>query len=301
MVAISKDFTVEAPVQRVWSALTQTEEIAGWWTDDLSVTPEVGSLAEFRFTQGTFVVQFEVAELEEGAKIRWISRRGPAPHWDGTDVTWQLTPIPNGTQIVFTHDGFAQADKRFELTRGWWEFFLSSLKSYLDTGKGTPGSAAFFKQGATKAAIVEERTIAATPERVFKALTIPEEIAGWWTDNLSATAEQGSLAEFRFRRGASVIQLEISERQQNEKVSWLPKQSPLASWEGTTITWQLTPVPDGTKVVFTQDGFALVDKHYESVRNTWQYFVDSLKSYLETGKGTPETYDHSRFSTMGQR
>jgi uncharacterized protein YndB with AHSA1/START domain len=105
--AIVKEFTVEATPQRVWSALTRPDEIARWWTDDLNVKPEFGSLAEFRFSQGTFIIQMEVAELEEGSKVRWISRKGPAPHWDGTSVTWQLEPVQHGTQVLFNHNGFA--------------------------------------------------------------------------------------------------------------------------------------------------------------------------------------------------
>src|SRR5258708_16978370 len=99
MAAIVKEFTIEAAPQRVWGALTQPDEIAGWWTNDLSVTPEVGSLAEFRFSQGTFVVQFEVAELDQDENVRWLSRQGPAPHWEGTSVTWRLTPVHNGTKL----------------------------------------------------------------------------------------------------------------------------------------------------------------------------------------------------------
>jgi uncharacterized protein YndB with AHSA1/START domain len=141
MVAITRELAIEAAPQRVWSALTSPEEIAHWWTDDLSVAPEVGSLAEFRFSQGTFVIQFEVAELEQDEKVRWITRQGPSTgHWEGTSVTWELTPVHNGTRLVFTHSGFAQADRRYELTHAWWEHFLGSLKSYLETGKGTPGT-----------------------------------------------------------------------------------------------------------------------------------------------------------------
>jgi uncharacterized protein YndB with AHSA1/START domain len=147
MAAIVKELTIEAAPERVWGALTQPDELAGWWTDDLSVTPEVGSLAEFRFSQGTFVVQFEVAELDQDEKVRWISRQGPAPHWEGTSVTWQLTPVQNGTQVVFNHDGFIKKDERYEMTRAWWEHFLVSLKSYLETGKGTPGSPLSVKSG----------------------------------------------------------------------------------------------------------------------------------------------------------
>jgi uncharacterized protein YndB with AHSA1/START domain len=141
MAAIVKELTIEAAPQPVWSALTRPDEIACWWTDDLSATPEVGSLAEFRFRQRTFVIQFEVAELDQDKKVRWISRQG-LPQWAGTSVTWQLTPVHNGTKLIFTHDGFAQVDER---TRGAWEYFLASLKSYLETGKGTPGTPPYFK------------------------------------------------------------------------------------------------------------------------------------------------------------
>ena len=30
--------------------------------------------------------------------------------------------IQNGTQVVFTHDGFAQVDEAYEQTRGNWEY-----------------------------------------------------------------------------------------------------------------------------------------------------------------------------------
>ena len=141
MAAIVEELTIAAAPERVWGALTQQGELARWWTDDLSATPEVGSLAEFRFSQGTFVIQFEVAELDQDEKVHWLSRQGPATgHWKGTSVTWSLTSVHSGTKVIFTHDGFIQADKRYEITRAWWEHFLASLKSYLETGTGTPGS-----------------------------------------------------------------------------------------------------------------------------------------------------------------
>jgi len=138
MADIVNEFTIEAAPQRVWNALTQPDEIGHWWTNDLNATPEVGTQAEFRFRQGTFVIQFEVAELDQDEKVHWISRQGP-PHWAGTSVTWQLTPVQNGTKLVLTHDGFAQIDEGYEQTRGNWKYFVDSLKSYLETGKGTPG------------------------------------------------------------------------------------------------------------------------------------------------------------------
>ncbi|HEX6481124.1 MAG TPA: SRPBCC domain-containing protein [Ktedonobacteraceae bacterium] len=144
MAAIVKELTIAAAPGSVFNALTRQDELASWWTNDLNAKPEVGSLAEFRFGEwGDFVLRFEVAELDEGSKVHWISRLSPMAHWAGTSITWQLTPVQNGTQVVFNHDGFAQVDEVYEQARGNWEYFLDSLKSYLETGKGTPGTPPF--------------------------------------------------------------------------------------------------------------------------------------------------------------
>jgi uncharacterized protein YndB with AHSA1/START domain len=138
MPAIVKERTIAATPQSVFEALTKPEEIARWWADEARVKPEVGSLGEFRFRPPAGVLQFEVAELDLGKKVSWISRQGP-PQSAGTSVTWQLESVHNGTKLVFTHDGFAQVDKVYEQTRRNWEHFLDSLKSYLETGQGAPG------------------------------------------------------------------------------------------------------------------------------------------------------------------
>lgn len=139
MTAIVEELAIEAAPQRVWGAITKQDEIVHWWAYEARVKPEVGSLGEFRFRPPAGVLQLEVAELDQDKKVRWITRQAPV-QWAGTSVTWQLTPIHNGTQVVFTHDGFAQADEFFEAARKAWQYFLASLKSYLETGKGTPGT-----------------------------------------------------------------------------------------------------------------------------------------------------------------
>jgi hypothetical protein len=49
MADIVEELTIEATPQRVWAALTQPDEIGHWWTNDLNVTSEVGTIAEIRF------------------------------------------------------------------------------------------------------------------------------------------------------------------------------------------------------------------------------------------------------------
>jgi uncharacterized protein YndB with AHSA1/START domain len=142
MPAIVKELTIATSPARVFKALTQQDEIVHWWADEAQVQPEVGSLGEFHFKPPAGTLQFEVAELDEDSKVRWRSRNGP-PQWKGTSVIWQLTAVENGTQVLFTHDEFAQVGPVYEQTRGNWEYFLASLKSYLETGQGTPGFPVF--------------------------------------------------------------------------------------------------------------------------------------------------------------
>ena len=119
MSAIVEERTIAAAPESVFNALTQQDEIALWWANEARVKPEVGSLGEFRFRPPAGVLQFEVAELDAGENVRWISGQG-LPQWARTSVTWQLTPVQNGTKVVFTQDGFAQVDEVYEQTcKGW--------------------------------------------------------------------------------------------------------------------------------------------------------------------------------------
>ena len=55
MPAIVLERTITAAPERVFAALTQQDDLAQWWTNDVRATPAVGSLAEFRFRQGVLV------------------------------------------------------------------------------------------------------------------------------------------------------------------------------------------------------------------------------------------------------
>lgn len=140
MSAIVEERTIEAAPECVWNALTQPDEIGHWWTNDLNATSEVGSLIEFRFGEwGDFVLRFEVVELDHGKKVHWIYRFGSVAQWAETSIIWQLEPDHNRTMVVFIHEGFVKKDEVYEQTRAWWEHYLDSLSSYLETGKGSPG------------------------------------------------------------------------------------------------------------------------------------------------------------------
>jgi uncharacterized protein YndB with AHSA1/START domain len=138
--------------------------------------------------------------------------------------------------------------------------------------------------------IVQELTIKATPEKVFHALIRPDGIAGWWSNHVTAEPVVGSLTEVRFENGG-VFQMEMTNLEVGKKVQWSVRLSP-HDWEGSTITWDLTPISKGTRLLFGQRDLFVGPTGYsiEETRAGWEYFLLSLKSNLETGKGTPYVY-----------
>jgi hypothetical protein len=74
MATIVEERTIAVTPRPIWSALTQSNEIAGWWANEAPVEPVVGSLGEFRFRPPAGDLQFEVAELDQDKKVSWLSR-----------------------------------------------------------------------------------------------------------------------------------------------------------------------------------------------------------------------------------
>ncbi len=137
--------------------------------------------------------------------------------------------------------------------------------------------------------IIQELTIEATPENVFHALTLSEGINGWWSNHATAEPRLGSITEVSFVD--EVMKMEVIDLEVGKKVHWKVRLSP-HDWEGSTITWDLTATPKGTRLLFGQHNLFVGTTGYsiEKTRAGWEYFLRSLKSYLETGKGTPYVY-----------
>lgn len=138
MANILFELSINAPSADVYAALTQEKGIMGWWTKSATIKAEVGSLAEFRFGPGA--LQFEVNQLQPGKLVVWKTVQGQ-PDWTGTKVRFELEDSDGGTKLRFGHRDFASEDGSFASTAYNWAYFILSLKSYLETGKGTPAGA----------------------------------------------------------------------------------------------------------------------------------------------------------------
>ncbi len=136
---ITREITIKAAPERVFTAVTRHDEITQWWANQVVAEPTIRSVAEFCFDNGE-VMRMEMTDLVVGKSISWPVRDAPQySHLrEGTTITWHLASAAHGTQLRCAHHGFAVVDSGYEQTRTGWEYFLGSLKSCLETGHGTP-------------------------------------------------------------------------------------------------------------------------------------------------------------------
>lgn len=119
----------------VYKALTTIEGLSGWWTIDTQGESKVGGVIQFRFGPGG--IDMKVLELRPAKRVLWEVVDGPE-EWIGTRVSWELRQEGDWTLVLFKHQGWKEPVEFMHHCSTKWGVFLLSLKSLLETGKGSP-------------------------------------------------------------------------------------------------------------------------------------------------------------------
>jgi len=120
----------------VYMALTTMDGLAGWWTTDTRGNGNVGGVIEFRFGAGG--IDMKVRELLPDKRVVWEVVAGPA-EWLGTTVHFDISQESDDWTILrFKHQGWKEPVDFMHHCSTKWGVFLLSLKSLLESGKGSP-------------------------------------------------------------------------------------------------------------------------------------------------------------------
>ena len=132
--------------------------------------------------------------------------------------------------------------------------------------------------------ILHEISAAASPDRVFDAITTQEGLASWWTVAVVAEPRLGTVAEFGFYNRATVFRMEIDAFEPAHRVHWTCIGGP-TEWTGTQVSFDLTSAVDGrTNFRFSHTDLPAVDETYARRNTTWGHLMYHLKRYVE-GEG----------------
>jgi uncharacterized protein YndB with AHSA1/START domain len=130
--------------------------------------------------------------------------------------------------------------------------------------------------------------VTASPEQVYGALTTAAGIRSWWTDNADLDEQVGGKGVFRFHYENTVeTVVDIIDLQAPTLVKWSVPSSFRPEQNGTIITFQMHPEGNCTVLNFSQEGYAVADEIFALMSTGWAYYLQSLKRYFETGKGSP--------------
>jgi uncharacterized protein YndB with AHSA1/START domain len=122
--------------EKVFAALSEKQGLAGWWTKDVDASPTVGAINEFRFGDRGFQ-HMKVVELFPGKRVKWLCVDG-AKEWIGTEFTFDLRETDGLTVLLFAQRGWKEQGEFMHYCSTKWGTYLVGLKSFCETGKGSP-------------------------------------------------------------------------------------------------------------------------------------------------------------------
>lgn len=139
-------FTISASPERVFDALTEQKHVSNWWTPDCALESKIGGLAKFEFRNAK--------GQRAGYSLMRIDKFDPAEvvwkcieqdyqgisDWVGTTIRFRLTADGRrGTNVDFDHLGWKSTEGSYRrCTEGWNHVLQTSLKNYLENGRGEP-------------------------------------------------------------------------------------------------------------------------------------------------------------------
>ena len=131
--------TFDAPINKVWSALTDNEELKKWYFKLEDFKPKVGF--KFDFIGGPedgiqYLHLCEIMEVVEGKKLTYSWRYD---NYEGNSLlTWELFDKGDQTLLRLTHSGLETFEgigpdfSRSNFSGGWNYFVHTSLKNHLE-------------------------------------------------------------------------------------------------------------------------------------------------------------------------
>lgn len=124
-------YHLAAPVDRVYRALLEPDQLVRWFLSSARVEPKDGGAFAFDWIGGyrmESTLTHVVPDQEVG--FRWVDRE-PDGSSVTTDVRFRLESKGTGTLLHLRHTGF-HSPRHFAECASRWAYYLTNLKSVLD-------------------------------------------------------------------------------------------------------------------------------------------------------------------------
>lgn len=247
---------VHAPIDRVWQAITDPNELRQWFAQNAEVDLHVGGRFAFFGPDIPWGVDDDSATgkifaLDERTLIGWTWRFKDMD----TTLAIELRSKDSGTEVHYQHE-MPDNDAPYGLwiVRDYADIYLHNLKSFCEIGE--PACRPDFRNDRDVA--VASAEIDASPERVFEALTVPETMSQWLSPKSKVDLRVGGEYSFGWTQEKDGVPepagpRKILEVEPNRKLTydWYYGDEP-----PTQATWTIEAASGGkTRLTVTHSGF----------------------------------------------
>lgn len=135
---IIRRVTVSAPIERVWTAITQADQLAQWFGDSAEVDLRVGGSITLGWSEYDTSTSGVVERVDEPNvfAFRWQSSASADGEHHSTLVTFTLRDVDGGTDVIVEESGLAALpgdvyDRTLEENSSGWTAELADLVTHL--------------------------------------------------------------------------------------------------------------------------------------------------------------------------
>lgn len=146
----------------------------------------------------------------------------------------------------------------------------------------------------TKPIFVYVTYIAASPERVWEALTKPDISEQYWFGyRVKADGNAGERMTAHSPTGKLAHDDPIIESDPPRRLvyAWKPLYKDMVGERPSRVTFELEDLKGQTRLTVVHDEFEEGSKIFDLIGKGWPAVLSSLKSYLETGRGLQSSWD----------
>ena len=131
--SIETTIEVAAPAASIIAALTTEAGFRGWFTDAATCDATYAAFP-FKRPDEMRLVMFRIDHQDARGIAMTCTAEHNNPDWLGTQLAFSF----EGNRVRVVHSGYRERNESYEQYVAGWAYFLGSLKSYLETGRGTP-------------------------------------------------------------------------------------------------------------------------------------------------------------------
>ena len=128
---VDKQLHIDAPIDRVWAALTDRAAIGAWMGDEDEVAFDLRVGGAYQFFGGATTGVLRHVHQPHELEYTWRQDEW-APEWPDSVVRWTLAPDGEGTAVRLTHSAFPNLVERDGHAEGWDTYWLEPMQAWLE-------------------------------------------------------------------------------------------------------------------------------------------------------------------------